>query len=133
MLIALAVEPKPALVILVLLFGFATLFSNMGPGVLNFVYPTEIFPTGVRAGATGFGTAISRVGAILAILVFPRLVHDWGLQAALWLFVAASAVGLVICIAMAPETKRRTLEELNRRGGGEAPALARTAEQRASL
>ncbi|HEY1855819.1 MFS transporter [Acidocella sp.] len=133
MLIALAVEPKPALVILVLLFGLATLFSNMGPGVLNFVYPTEIFPTGVRAGATGFGTAISRVGAILAILVFPRLVHDWGLQAALWLFVVAAAVGLVICIAMAPETKRRTLEELNRRGGDNASVMAGNAKQRASL
>ena len=133
LLIALALEPKPALAILVLLFGLATLFANMGPGVLDFVYPTEIFPTGVRAGATGFGTAISRIGAILAILVFPHLVHNWGLQAALWLFVAAAAAGLVICIVLAPETKRRTLEDINRRGGEDAPVAAGTASQPARL
>jgi putative MFS transporter len=84
----------------------------MGPGVLDFVYPTEIFPSGVRASATGFGTAVSRVGAILTIIVFPALVHSWGLQDALWLFVAASVAGLGICIWLAPETKQQTLEAL---------------------
>lgn len=114
MLVALALQPHPALAALVILFGLATLFANMGPGVLDFVYPSEIFPAGVRASALGFGTAISRIGAILTIIVFPALVHDWGLQSALWLFVAAAVLGLGICIALAPETKGRTLESLTR-------------------
>ncbi|HVA38933.1 MAG TPA: MFS transporter [Candidatus Dormibacteraeota bacterium] len=113
LLVILALEPSPVLAVLVILFGLATLFANMGPGVLDFVYPTEIFPTGVRAGATGFATAVSRVGAILSIVVFPGLVHSWGLQSALWLFVAASFLGLVICFFLAPETKGRALEELS--------------------
>ncbi|HVA37337.1 MAG TPA: MFS transporter [Candidatus Dormibacteraeota bacterium] len=125
LLAALAVEPSPALAMLVVLFGLATLFANMGPGVLDFVYPTEIFPTGVRAGATGFGTAVSRVGAILSILVFPGLVQSLGLQAALWLFVAASAAGLVICFALAPETKGRALEDLSEPAGVSGTQTAR--------
>jgi hypothetical protein len=33
----------------------------------GFVYATEAFPTSVRAGSVGLGTAISHVGAILAL------------------------------------------------------------------
>jgi uncharacterized membrane protein YeaQ/YmgE (transglycosylase-associated protein family) len=112
-LLVLAFEPSPVFAVLVVLFGLATLFANMGPGVLDFVYPTEIFPAGLRASATGFGTAISRVGAILAIIVFPGIVQSWGLQRALWLFVAASVVGLVICLFLAPETNGRSLEDIS--------------------
>ncbi|MHB1302685.1 MAG: MFS transporter [Acidiphilium sp.] len=113
LLAVLALVPHPALAALVMLFGLATLFANMGPGVLDFVYPTELFPTGVRAGATGFGTAVSRVGAILSILVFPGIVQAWGLQNALWLFVIAALLGFVICVVLAPETKGRELEDLS--------------------
>lgn len=114
MLVVLALVPHPALALLVTLFGLATLFSNMGPGVLDFVYPTEIFPTGVRAGATGFATSVSRVGAILSIVVFPNIVHAWGLEKALWLFVAAAAIGFLICLLLAPETKGRSLEDIGK-------------------
>ena len=88
----------------------------MGPGVLNFVYPTELFPSTEQCAlsATGFGTAVSRVGAILAILVFPHFVHDWGLPAVLWLFVFTSALGLVICIALA---RRRSAARWKRSAG----------------
>jgi MFS transporter, putative metabolite transport protein len=132
MLVALSLQPHPALLLLVVLFGLATLFSNMGPGVLNFVYPTELFPAALRASATGLGTAVSRVGAILAILVFPNLVHSWGLSSALWLFVAAAAAGLVICVLLAPETRRRTLEELSAHDAHPAPAPAGALGQQAN-
>jgi putative MFS transporter len=110
-LIALAVEPNPAFAALVALFAFAELFSNMGPGVLDMLYPTELFPTRVRSAGTGLATAVSRVGSILGIVAFPQLMASWGLSRALWLFVAAGILGLVICIWLAPETRGRTLEE----------------------
>lgn len=111
-LVILALAPTPALVALIVLFGLAELFANMGPGVLDFVYPTELFPTSVRAGATGFATAVSRVGAILSILVFPSLLLAWGLGRALWLFAIASVAGLVISAILAPETRGQSLESL---------------------
>ncbi len=113
MLVVLAFDPAPSLVSLVFLFGLAVLFANMGPGVLDFVYPTELFPTGLRASATGLGTAVSRVGAILGVSVFPQLVKTWGNAPALWLFAVASMLGLVVSVWLAPETKSKSLEELN--------------------
>lgn len=110
----LAIEPKPTIVFLVVLFGLAVLFANMGPGILDFVYPTELFPTSIRASATGLATAVSRVGAILGIVVFPDLAKVWGIGPALWLFAAAALLGLLLSIWLAPETKGVRLEEIVR-------------------
>ena len=38
-------------------------FVSGGPGVLEWIYPNELFPTEVRATAVGVATAISRIGA----------------------------------------------------------------------
>jgi MFS transporter, putative metabolite transport protein len=119
----LAVQPHPALAILVALFGLATLFANMGPGILSFVYATEAFPTSVRAGSVGLGTAVSRVGAILAIVVVPNLIHAWGLSAALWCFAGLAAVAFVTCVLLAPETKGQRLEQIGRRGAQKEPVM----------
>ena len=56
---------------------------------------------------------MSRIGSILGVLVFPNMVKAWGTNSAMWLFCAVGFAGLVICIALAPETLNRTLEELN--------------------
>ncbi|WP_244151130.1 MFS transporter [Parageobacillus thermantarcticus] len=109
----LALNPAPTLLFLVILFSFAVLFANMGGGILNFVYPTELFPTGIRASASGLATSVSRIGSILGILVFPNLVAAWGNSAALWFFAAIGLLGLLISLWLAPETKGRKLEELN--------------------
>jgi putative MFS transporter len=96
--------------------GVAVLFANFGPGIVNLVYPSEVFPTSVRATANGLGTAVSRTGAIAGTLLLPTLIAAWGLHNALWIFVTAGAAGLLIAITLAPETKGRTLEELTERG-----------------
>ena len=88
-------------------------FSNAGGGILNFVYPTELFPTSIRASAAGLATSVSRIGSILGVLVFPNFVALWGANAALWFFAVIGLAGLVICIALAPETLHRSLEELD--------------------
>ena len=108
----LAVLPAPGLAALVVLLAVAVLFANSGPGIVNLLYPSEVFPTSVRATANGLGTAVSRIGAILGTLLLPPLVTAWGLSTVLWVFVAAGAVGLTIAVTLAPETRGRTLEEL---------------------
>jgi putative MFS transporter len=95
----------------------------MGPGILSFVYATEAFPTSVRAGSVGLGTAVSRVGAILAIVVVPNLIHAWGLSAALWCFAGLAAVAFVTCILLAPETKGQGLEEISGRETPRDPVM----------
>lgn len=111
-LAVLAIVTDPGLTFLVTLFSIAVLFANSGGGILNFVYPTELFPTGVRAAAAGIATSVSRVGSILGVLVFPNVVAWWGTNAALGMFFGVALVGLLICVFMAPETRGRSLEEL---------------------
>ncbi|MEW4286647.1 MFS transporter [Priestia koreensis] len=112
-LIVLALNPAPSFQFLVILFSMAVLFANMGGGILNFVYPTELFPTGIRASASGLATGVSRIGSIMGILVFPNLVAAWGNSKALWFFAGISLIGLIISGILAPETKGKNLEELN--------------------
>ncbi len=124
-LVVLALLHAPAMSLIVVLFAMAILFANMGPGTLDMVYCTELFPTELRAAGTGLGTAVSRVGAILGVLVFPDLVDAWGVSGALWLFVAAGLLGLLVTVILAPETKNRTLEQTTGTGrlfGGQRPA-----------
>lgn len=112
-LLLLAINPEPTLIFLVVLFSVAVLFANMGGGILNFVYPTELFPTSIRASAAGFATSVSRIGSILGTLVFPNFVAWWGNSSALWFFTVIGFCGLVISFALAPETKGKKLEEIN--------------------
>ncbi len=101
------------LAVVIILVGITIMGSQVGPGTLNLLYPAELFPTGLRASAVGFGTAVSRIGSILGVLVFPTLVAAWGLANALWLFVAVAIAGLVVSIVMAPETGGRSLEDIS--------------------
>jgi putative MFS transporter len=112
-LAVLALTESSGLVVVALLLALGVMCANGGPGILDFLYPTELLPTEASATGTGLATAVSRVGGILGIVVFPGLVAAWGISNALWLFVACGAAGTVICLAMAPETKGRSLEELS--------------------
>ncbi|MGO1908745.1 MAG: MFS transporter [Brevibacterium linens] len=112
-LVVLASVVEPSFGFLIVLFSIAVLFANSGGGILNFVYPTELFPTSLRATGSGLATSVSRIGSILGVLAFPNLVAAWGNNVALWAFAAVGASGLLICLFMAPETKSRSLEEIN--------------------
>lgn len=112
-LVVLAVSDDPSVVMLVTLLSVTILLANLGPGVLNMVYPNEMFPTRLRGSGVGFAGAFSRIGSILGILVFPLLVASWGTASATWLFAGVGIIGLLVSIWLAPETKGRSIEELD--------------------
>ena len=114
-LAVLALIPSPPIAAVVVLLALAVLAANAGPGILDFVYPTELFPTPLRASGTGLAAAVSRAGGVVGTLLFPTLVSAWGLGNALWLFVACGVLGVAICVLLAPETKGERLEDINRR------------------
>lgn len=124
----LAMIPAPPIMAVVVLLALAVLAANAGPGILDFVYPTELFPTPLRASGTGLAAAVSRAGGVVGTLLFPALVTAWGLGNALWLFVGCGVLGVAICVTLAPETKGERLEDLNRRLIGDAELGALRAE-----
>ena len=72
---------------------------------LELVYPAELFPTAIRATATGFAAAVSRVGAFLGTFGLPLFLARFGITVIVLAAAVLSAVGLIISLRWAPETK----------------------------
>lgn len=113
MSIALAVLgffPNANIWIVVAAFGVYAFFSG-GPGILQWLYPNELFPTEIRASAVGAAMALSRIGTVLSTYALPIFLSSHGIGPTMLVGVAISVLGLIVSIAMAPETKGLTLAE----------------------
>ncbi|WP_169747928.1 MFS transporter [Pseudonocardia acaciae] len=99
-----AVEGIVSAFILYALFNAAT-------SVFVFIYPNELFPTEIRASAVGIATAISRVGAALGTFLIPVALVAIGNGPTMLVAAVLTAIGLVLSIVWAEETRGRTLEE----------------------
>ncbi|OYO22422.1 MFS transporter [Enemella dayhoffiae] len=92
--------------------GCALSFFNLGAwGALYAVGP-ELYPTGVRASATGAAAGFGRIASIIAPMLVPVLIKAAG--GSNWLvfatFAAAFAIGAVAALTM-PEQRDRALTE----------------------
>ena len=64
-LLVLGLWPTAPVTVIILAFGLYAFFSG-GPGILQWLYPNELFPTEVRATAVGIAIGFSRIGTIAA-------------------------------------------------------------------
>lgn len=101
-----------------LLLGYAALvvpcFVAYAVGIgaaagLELTYPTELFPTAIRASATGFAAAVSRIGAFFGTFGLPWMLARYGVATVVVLACALSLAGLAIALRWAPETKGVTI------------------------
>ncbi|WP_395538636.1 MFS transporter (plasmid) [Pantoea vagans] len=99
----------PSIVIL-LMFGAYALFIG-GAQVLQLVYPNEIFPTEIRAGAVGVGTSMSRVGAAVGTWLVPVSLQTIGIGYTMYIAAGITFFGLLVSWFLAPETAARSLED----------------------
>ena len=111
----LAATVAPMVFVMFLMFEVT---QAIGPGSTDFVYPLELFPTSERSTAVGFGTSVSRVGAILGITTFPFIVASYGISTSLLFFMGFAVIGVLSTLFLGTETKGKTLEEIT----GESPA-----------
>ncbi|QXJ34793.1 MFS transporter [Saccharolobus shibatae] len=79
-------------------------------GAVTLFYPTELYPTPVRAVGQGFATAISRVGSVLGVFYFPILTKQIGFFNSLILFGSVCLIAFIISILMSKETAKKPLE-----------------------
>ncbi|MCX8955852.1 MFS transporter [Erwinia psidii] len=93
-----------------LMFGLYSLFIG-GAQVLQLVYPNEIFPTEIRAGAVGIGTSLSRIGAAVGTWLVPVSLQSLGIGPTMYIAAAITFLGLIVSWFMAPETNARSLED----------------------
>jgi MFS family permease len=96
-----------------IVYGISYFFTEFGPNATTFVYPAEIFP--VRGRTTGHGIAASagKLGGFIGVFLFPILMHWKGLVAAEFAASLVSVLGILVTLTMLPETKGKSLEELN--------------------
>ncbi|WP_025821192.1 MFS transporter [Shewanella marina] len=99
---------NPATWVVVGAFGLYAFFSG-GPGILQWLYPNELFPTEIRASAVGAVMSISRIGTVISTYALPIFMVNHGISATMLIGAAISLIGLGVSITMAPETKGQTL------------------------
>ncbi|WP_125610033.1 MFS transporter [Specibacter cremeus] len=107
--------PSAPVAIIVGCFMAYALFSG-GPSILEWAYPSELFPTHIRASAVGITTAVSRISAALGTFAVPFGLAYWGIGPTMIVAAVMTAVGFLVCLFMAEETKGMTLAQ----AGGEA-------------
>lgn len=109
-LLALAVFTGAPAWLTIAFFCLYALFSG-GPGILEWGYPNELFPTRIRAAAVGMAIALTRFGAAVGTYLVPTSLSSLGASATLYIGAGITAVGFVACLLWAEETRHRSLEE----------------------
>lgn len=99
--------------VVVACFSFYALASG-GPSILEWAYPTELFPTEIRGTAVGLATSASRIGAAAGTYLLPYSLVHLGVGTTMLMGAAVTAAGLAVCLAWAPETKGHALHEAAR-------------------
>ena len=98
----------------VLLHGISYFFTEFGPNTTTFIYPAEIFPVEVRTTGHGISAGAGKMGAFAGAFLFPdMLASSLGVRGAEIVAGVVAAAGMLLTIALLPEPKGKTLEELS--------------------
>jgi len=107
------IQPPPAMLILGLILVCAACFAiGLGPGV--WVMMAELFPTRIRGRAMSIATISLWCACVLLTLTFLSLVKAIGASGAFWVYASMGITTVVFVWKMTPETKGKSLEEIER-------------------
>ena len=99
--------------LLIAILAFIAAFA-MALGPIPWILCSEIFPTRVRGRAMSVSTVIIWTSCYIVAQTFPMLNDSPHIGPALtfWLYAACSLVGFIFVVALVPETKGRSLEQI---------------------
>jgi sugar porter (SP) family MFS transporter len=110
---AFQVHPVPAMLVLGSILAYVVSFGiGMGPGV--WVLMSELFPTRIRGRAMAVATVALWLASLLLTVTFLSLVSAIGPSGTFWLYAGLSAFTFVFIWRIVPETRRKSLEEIER-------------------
>ena len=124
-LLALGIWAHAPAAFAVVCFCLYALFSG-GPGILEWGYPNELFPTRIRAAAVGMAIALTRFGAAVGTFLVPVSLATLGGSTTMYIGAGITFVGFLACLAWAEETRNLSLEDTGA-GGREIRRTAATA------
>ncbi|MET8080730.1 MFS transporter [Streptomyces sp. NPDC005303] len=109
-LLLLGILPDAPSGVIMTLFALYAIIIG-GTQILQWVYPNELFPTEVRGSAVGLASSASRIGAAVGTYLVPMALTGWGVGGTMLAAAAINAVGVVVSVAWAPETRGMALHE----------------------
>jgi sugar porter (SP) family MFS transporter len=103
-------DANPRLILFAILGFVASFAVSLGP--VMWVLFSELFPNRVRGVAISFVGLVNSGTAFLVILVFPWQLQSMGSATTFLVYGLCALVGLAFVVRVLPETKGRSLEEL---------------------
>ncbi|KAI2465122.1 hypothetical protein F4781DRAFT_40529 [Annulohypoxylon bovei var. microspora] len=94
------------------IFMFAAFYSP-GEGPVPFTYSAEVYPLSHREVGMGFAVATCLFWAAVLSMTFPFILSKLDTVGAFGLYAGFNLVAFVMIFFLVPETKQRTLEELD--------------------
>jgi putative MFS transporter len=88
--------------IVILGFVLFNIAMNMGPNSTTFTLPALLFPTTLRATASGFAAACAKAGATLGTFFLPDLRAGFGTTIMLLALAVVSVLGLLVTVLFRP-------------------------------
>ncbi|HVX67539.1 MAG TPA: sugar porter family MFS transporter [Bryobacteraceae bacterium] len=108
---AFLMSPPPANLILgIILFCAASFAVGLGPGV--WIVIAELFPTRIRGRAMSIATVSLWAACVALTATFLSLVRALGASGAFWLYSAMCVTMFLFVWRVVPETKGKTLEQI---------------------
>jgi hypothetical protein len=88
------------------------IFFAIGPGVVVWLAISELFPTKIRGKGISFCLFFNSLAATILSIYFLPLMKLLGMGQTYWLFAFFSTAYFLVTLFFLPETKARSLEEI---------------------
>ena len=110
------VQRTSAILVILSVLSYVTFFSvGMAPGM--WAYISEIFPNAVRGKAVSLATVSLWSATLLVTITFLSLTRRFGVSGAFLIYAALSVISLLFVWRIVPETRGKTLEEIQQLWG----------------
>ncbi|HXR38296.1 MAG TPA: MFS transporter [Terracidiphilus sp.] len=97
-------------------------FYAMGPGVCVWLALSELMPTRIRSNGMSIALVVNQLVSTILAGIFLPFVSKYGYSSMFFLFSAFTVVYIVTIVFFLPETKGKTLEEIEAHFEGKATA-----------
>ncbi|XP_077989711.1 solute carrier family 2, facilitated glucose transporter member 8-like isoform X2 [Glandiceps talaboti] len=95
---------------------------SLGWGAIPWLVMSEIFPSRARGVASGIATLVNWTCAFIVTLTFVHMSDAMSNQGVFWFFAGVCFLGIVFVFFIVPETKGRSLEEIEAYFEGRSPS-----------
>lgn len=88
-------------------------FYSPGEGPIPFTYSAEVFPLSHREVGMSWAVATNNFWASVLSMTFPRILRAFTITGAFGFYAGLNVVAVIMIFFLLPETKQRSLEELD--------------------